>query len=128
MVESAQGSACAGNIRTVTEQEAARLISQAVTDLFFSAENQAVFQDTAAELGLTPPMLKGLLEVGAGGGVRVGGRAGRWGWGGWCVTVVVDGLEGRNFAERRVAPHDRRIKAVQLTDDGIAARERAISI
>jgi DNA-binding MarR family transcriptional regulator len=112
----------------VTEEEAARLISQAVTDLFFSAENQAVFHDTAAELGLTPPMLKGLLELDAGDALPMRELADRWGCDASFVTVVVDGLEGRNFAERRVAPHDRRIKAVQLTDEGIAARERAVAI
>ena len=123
-----QESACASNIRDVTEEEAARLVSQAVTDLFFSAENQAVFHDTAAELGLTPPMLKGLLELDAGDALPMRELADRWGCDASFVTVVVDGLEGRGFAERRVAPHDRRIKAVQLTDEGIAAREHAVSI
>jgi DNA-binding MarR family transcriptional regulator len=123
-----QGSACAGNIRAVTEEEAARLISQAVTELFFSAENQAVFHDTAAELGLTPPMLKGLLELDAGDALPMRELADRWGCDASFVTVVVDGLEGRGFAERRVAPHDRRIKAVQLTDEGITAREHAVAI
>jgi DNA-binding MarR family transcriptional regulator len=112
----------------VTEEEAARLISQAVTDLFFSAENQAVFHDTAAELGLTPPMLKGLLELDAGDALPMRELADRWGCDASFVTVVVDGLEGRGFAERRVAPHDRRIKAVQLTEEGIAARQHAVSI
>src|SRR5262245_46385248 len=73
-------------------------------------------------------MLKGLLELDAGDALPMRELADRWGCDASFVTVVVDGLEGRNFAERRVAPHDRRIKAVQLTDDGIAARERAISI
>ena len=112
----------------MTEEEAARLISQAVTELFFSAEYQAVFHDTAAELGLTPPMLKGLLELDAGDALPMRELADRWGCDASFVTVVVDGLEGRGFAERRVAPHDRRIKAVQLTDQGIAAREHAAAI
>jgi DNA-binding MarR family transcriptional regulator len=112
----------------VTEEEAARLISQAVSELFFSAENQAVFHDTAAELGLTPPMLKGLLELDPGDALPMRELADRWGCDASFVTVVVDGLEGRGFAERRVAPHDRRIKAVQLTDQGIAARDRAAAV
>ena len=112
----------------MTEEEAARLISQAVTELFFSAEYQAVFHDTAAELGLTPPMLKGLLELDAGDALPMRELADRWGCDASFVTVVVDGLEGRGFAERRVAPHDRRIKAVQLTDQGIAARDHAAAV
>ena len=82
----------------MTEEEAARLISQAVTELFFSAEYQAVFHDTAAELGLTPPMLKGLLELDAGDALPMRELADRWGCDASFVTVVVDGLEGRGFA------------------------------
>lgn len=112
----------------MTEEEAARLISQAVTELFFSAEYQAVFHDTASELGLTPPMLKGLLELDPGDALPMRELADRWGCDASFVTVVVDGLEGRGFAERQVAPHDRRIKAVQLTDRGIAARDHAAAV
>jgi hypothetical protein len=39
---------------------------------------------------------------------------------------VVDGLEHRGLVERRVADYDRRIKTVELTDEGVAARERAL--
>jgi DNA-binding MarR family transcriptional regulator len=52
--------------------------------------------------------------------------ADRWGCDASFVTVVVDGLGGRGFAERRVAPHDRRIKAVELTPEGVDARNRAM--
>jgi DNA-binding MarR family transcriptional regulator len=109
----------------VTE-DTARQITQAVAELFFSAENQATFMDTAAELGLTPPMLKGMLELEPGEAVPMRHLADRWGCDASFVTVVVDGLEGRGFAERRVAPHDRRIKAVELTPDGVDARDRAM--
>ena len=39
------------------------------------------------------------------------------------VTIVTDGLEAAGYAERRVAPHDRRIKTVELDPGGIDARE-----
>ena len=39
---------------------------------------------------------------------------------------MVDGLEHRGLVERRVADYDRRIKTVELTDEGVAARERAL--
>lgn len=107
-------------------EDTARQITQAVAELFFSAENQATFMDTAAELGLTPPMLKGMLELEPGEAVPMRHLADRWGCDASFVTVVVDGLEGRGFAERRVAPHDRRIKAVELTPEGVEARERAV--
>jgi DNA-binding MarR family transcriptional regulator len=38
------------------------------------------------------------------------------------VTGVVDDLEKAGYAERRVAPEDRRVKAVGLTADGVRAR------
>jgi len=126
MIDPGQISACAGNIPAVTPDEAARQITQAVHALFFSAENQATFVDTAAELGLTPPMLKGLLEIEPGEALPMRHLADKWGCDASFVTVVVDGLEGRGFVERRVAPHDRRIKAVELTPDGVDARAGAL--
>jgi DNA-binding MarR family transcriptional regulator len=42
------------------------------------------------------------------------------------VTVVVDGLEHRGLVERQVADYDRRIKTVELTQEGVASRERAL--
>jgi DNA-binding MarR family transcriptional regulator len=38
------------------------------------------------------------------------------------VTQIVDRLEAAGFVERRPAPHDRRIKALVLTDAGRAMR------
>jgi DNA-binding MarR family transcriptional regulator len=110
----------------VTQEDAARRITQAVAELFFSAENQAAFIDTASQLGLTPPMLKGLLELEPDEALPMRHLADRWGCDASFVTVVVDGLEGRGFVERRVAPHDRRIKAVELTPEGVDARQAAI--
>jgi DNA-binding MarR family transcriptional regulator len=39
------------------------------------------------------------------------------------VTGIVDRLEAAGLAERRPAPHDRRVKAVALTEKGRALRE-----
>ena len=41
--------------------------------------------------------------------------ADQWGCDASFVTIVTDGLEAAGYAERRVAPHDRRIKTVELT-------------
>ena len=38
------------------------------------------------------------------------------------VTGIVDRLEAAGLAERRAAPHDRRVKAIALTEKGEAVR------
>jgi DNA-binding MarR family transcriptional regulator len=106
-------------------EEAARLITQAVTELFFSPENQSKFIGTAEELGLTPPMLKSMLELEPSEAVPMRMLADRWGCDASFVTVVVDGLEARGYVQREVAPHDRRIKTVELTPEGVEARQVA---
>lgn len=105
--------------------EAARRIVEAITALFFSTENQARFHETADELRLQPPVLKALLDLEPGQGLPMRQLADRWGCDASFVTVVCDSLEAEGYAERRVAPHDRRIKTVELTDAGISAQEWA---
>jgi DNA-binding MarR family transcriptional regulator len=104
----------------------AKQVTQALAELFFSAENQQRFHGTADEMGLTLPMLKGLLELEPGSGLPMRSLADMWGCDASFVTVMVDGLEHRGLAERRVADYDRRIKTVELTPEGVAARERAL--
>lgn len=105
---------------------AARQITRAVAELFFSAENQSKFIGTADELGITPPMLKSMLELEPGEAVPMRHLADRWGCDASFVTVVVDGLEARGYVQREVAPHDRRIKTVELTPGGVEARDVAL--
>jgi MarR family transcriptional regulator, organic hydroperoxide resistance regulator len=38
------------------------------------------------------------------------------------VTGIIDRLEARGFVERRALPHDRRVKLLALTDEGLALR------
>lgn len=104
---------------------AARAINDAVIQLFFSAENQGRFFGAAEDLGVSPPMLKALLELEPGEAVAMRDLAERWQCDASFVTVTCDGLEARSFIERRVAPHDRRIKMVELTPAGVDALERA---
>jgi DNA-binding MarR family transcriptional regulator len=104
----------------------AKEVTQALTELFFSAENQQRFHGAADELGVTPPMLKGMLDLEPGGGLAMRSLAELWGCDASFVTVMVDGLERRGLVERRVADHDRRIKTVELTAEGVKARERAL--
>jgi hypothetical protein len=49
-----------------------------------------------------------------------------WGCDASFVTVVTDDLESAGLAQRRVAPHDRRIKTVELTHAGVEARDWAL--
>jgi DNA-binding MarR family transcriptional regulator len=107
-------------------EQAARVVIQAVHELFFSAENQSKFMGAAEELGLTPPMLKSLLELEPDEALPMRDLADRWGCDASFVTVVVDGLERQGYVRREVAPRDRRIKTVKLTGIGEEARAEAI--
>ncbi|MGH9229704.1 MAG: MarR family winged helix-turn-helix transcriptional regulator [Acidimicrobiales bacterium] len=106
----------------------AKEVTQALAELFFSAENQQRFHGTADELGLTLPMLKGLLALEPGSGLPMRSLAELWHCDASFVTVMVDGLEHRGLVERRVADYDRRIKTVELTPEGAATRERALDL
>ncbi|MFO7279854.1 MAG: MarR family transcriptional regulator [Thermoanaerobacterales bacterium] len=103
--------------------EAARTVTEAVTVLFLSAENQARFHHASERLGVSPPMLKALLELEPDEQVPMRDLAVRWGVDASFVTVVCDGLEARGLIERRVAPWDRRVKVVSLTERGVEALE-----
>lgn len=102
--------------------EAARVITESVAQLFFSAENQARFHGTSEELGISPPMLKALLDLAPGEGVAMRELAQQWGCDASFVTVMCDGLESRGLVERHVADYDRRIKTVELTPAGAEAQ------
>jgi DNA-binding MarR family transcriptional regulator len=112
----------------VNRDEAARQITESVAQLFFSTENQTRFHGASEELGLNPPMLKALIQLEPGDGLAMRDLAEQWGCDASFVTVVCDALESAGFAERRVAPHDRRIKTVELTEAGAQARARAVEI
>jgi DNA-binding MarR family transcriptional regulator len=107
-------------------EETAKRIWSAIAQLFMSAENQERFIGTADELGLSPPMLKALVELEPGESRPMRGLAEDWGFDASFVTVIVDGLEQGGYADRRVAEHDRRVKTVELTDKGVEAREWAL--
>lgn len=105
--------------------EAARAVTESVIQLFFSAENQGRFHAAAEELDVSPPTLKALLELTPGEPTAMRDLADRWQCDASFVTVTCDGLEARDLIERRVATHDRRIKLVELTPEGVEAQARA---
>jgi DNA-binding MarR family transcriptional regulator len=102
-------------------------VTRALAQLFFSPENQQRFHRAAEELRVSPPMLKGLLELEPGSSLPMRSLAELWGCDASFVTVTVDGLEGRGLVERQVADYDRRIKTVELTQEGEIARQRALA-
>lgn len=83
--------------------------------------------DLAEEIGVTPTIAKALLHLSSGRPTPMRDLAGALRCDNSYVTSVVDGLEEQGMAKRTPHPTDRRIKVVELTDQGalVAARVRA---
>jgi len=99
---------------------------QEIVRLFTSKENQRAFVGTAAALGLTPAGLRALLGLAPDETKPMGIIAHEWHCDPSNVTAVIDQLEQRGLAERKVSRSDRRVKTVELTDLGVKARQEAI--
>lgn len=99
--------------------------------LFMEGETRDRIHRICSELGLSPPLVKAFVHLGADGnedGVRMGDLADHWGCDASYVTSVVDGLEERGLAERRPDPTDRRVRTIVLTPEGRRRRERALEL
>jgi DNA-binding MarR family transcriptional regulator len=81
------------------------------------------FVSAAASFGLNPGALKALLELDVDHPVSMGALAEAWGYDASTITWLVDQLEHRGLVERRVLPHDRRVKTVVVTGAGVELRE-----
>ena len=79
----------------------------------------------AQELGLAPMQLHALRLIEPGTEVPMSSLAGLLFCDASNVTGIVDRLEARHLIERRPAPHDRRVKLLALTDEGVRVRESA---
>jgi DNA-binding MarR family transcriptional regulator len=111
--------------------QAARDAWSSMHALFMEGEAHDRVHRICAELDLSPPLLKAFVHLGAdpdGPGVRMGDLAGHWGCDASYVTAIVDGLEERGLAERRLHPTDRRVRTIVLTPEGRARRERALEL
>ena len=104
-------------------REAWRLIAE----LLFSEVAQTRFQAACAAAKLSPPQLKALVSLEAGGAQPMRVLAKGWGCDASWVTGIVDGLEERGYVERRVLPTDRRVKVVHITAQGEEAKARALA-
>lgn len=99
-----------------------------IVQLFTSEENRRGFHDTAAAVGLTPAGLHALLCLAPDETRPMRALAEEWHCDASNVTAIVDQLEQRDLAERRVLPTDRRVKTVSLTPSGVSARARAMQL
>ena len=107
----------------------ARVAWRTLADLFLSDANHDRFHEAAAAAGVAHPgALKLLLSLEPGDPPSMRELADAMRCDASWVTSLVDALEGPGLATRVVSPTDRRVKRVQVTDEGIAARERAMDV
>jgi DNA-binding MarR family transcriptional regulator len=76
----------------------------------------------AAELGLTPSVLKSLMWLDPDEPQPMRALAERWGSDASTVTWLVDRMEEQGLVERRAHAADRRIRVVALTERGHEVR------
>jgi MarR family transcriptional regulator, organic hydroperoxide resistance regulator len=81
------------------------------------------FMALAAEYELSPPQLGALKALDPEHPLAMSELAGVLGCDNSNVTGIVDRLEHRGLVERRPADHDRRVKLLALTGEGLALRE-----
>jgi len=103
-------------------EEAWRLIAE----MLFCKDSHDRFQAACAAANLSPPQLKALLSLAPDAAEPMRVLAKDWRCDASWVTGIIDGLEERGYVERRVLPTDRRVKVVQLTDQGDKAKARAL--
>lgn len=77
----------------------------------------------AAELDLTVAQAKVLVEMEPGETVPMRALAAKLNYDASNLTGLVDKLEARGALERRPDPHDRRIKGLAITEEGLRLRE-----
>jgi DNA-binding MarR family transcriptional regulator len=109
------------------ERSPQHVIWHSLALLFLSSENQRRFHGAADGVGLRPGALRALLELEPGAPRPMRDLVSQWQCDASLVTVLVDGLEEKGYAKRRVSSTDRRVKEVVLTAKGRAAREEALA-
>jgi MarR family transcriptional regulator, organic hydroperoxide resistance regulator len=77
----------------------------------------------AQEYGLSPMQLFALSALEPGGEVPMSSLADTLFCDASNVTGIVDRLEARQLIQRRAAAHDRRVKLLALTEEGVRLRE-----
>ena len=77
--------------------------------------------------GLTAPQANALWRALPGESVSVGTLAERCHMDPSNLAGPLDGLEARGLVERRPAVHDRRVRTIALTEDGVGLREQLMA-
>jgi DNA-binding MarR family transcriptional regulator len=108
--------------------KAAREAWRTIFDLLFRGEAHNRFTDAAAEVGVSPGVLKSLFHLEPGQGIPMRDLVDYWRCDASYVTSVTDVLEQRGLARRWPHPTDRRVKMIVLTQAGVAARKRAFDL
>ena len=107
--------------RTSAASEAWRLLHQ----LFMTQKPR--FMAIASEFDLWPPQIMALQRLEPGRPLAMNELATQLGCDNSNVTGIIDRLEDRGLVERRSAKHDRRLKLVHVTVEGITLRERLMA-
>ena len=97
----------------------AREAWQAMYTLVFEGEGRLRFHEACDATGLTPALLKTLLQLEPSRPVAIRELAEAFHCDPSYVTSLVDGLEAAGLAERHLHPTDRRVKVVALSDHGV---------
>lgn len=117
------------SVEAGTEQTWSRQAWSSIATLFLSNEQHDRFHSVCTEVGLPHPgALKLLLRLGDSEVPTMGDVARLLSCDASYVTTLVDSIETLGLAERRVAPEDRRVKTIHLTDAGVRARTRAYEL
>ena len=95
--------------------------------LVFDGEAHGRMHEVCRFSGLSPGLVKTLLQLSSEDPRAMRDLADRWGCDASYVTALVDGLEERGLAERRPHPTDRRVKTVLLTAEGTQARAEMLA-
>jgi DNA-binding MarR family transcriptional regulator len=110
--------------RSLTKQELATEAWRPLVRFFFETIRHR--QRILSEEGLTPNDLRALSALDPSQGRSMRDLADEWVCDASNATFIVDRLEERGLAVRRMVPTDRRVKLVVLTSDGDRTRERVL--
>jgi DNA-binding MarR family transcriptional regulator len=97
-------------------------------DLMHQPEVARRINVVAEEWGLTPAVARALVHLSPDHAIPMRELAGALRCDNSYVTSVVDGLEQRGLARRRPHPTDRRIKVIELTEQGAALAIRVRTV
>lgn len=105
---------------SIRKSELAREVWRLMFDFFICTSPGR--SSPLARRGLTPNDSRALFALDAERGRTMRALAAEWKCDASNVTWVVDRMERFGLAERRAAPHDRRVKLVALTSEGVRTR------